>query len=143
MILEKIKGLTLEDYLNNEKMLKKYLQIMEDESIDPEVYIELMALMRTNMFMLKTILVFGDELSKSGILKLQDNGDLIISGEKLRQDETLAVHESLTFVKDAENYIEEISAHELELLSIMFLDGISKGLSENEDLNDCDVKEVQ
>jgi len=143
MILEKAKGLTLEDYLDNEKMLKKYLQIMEDENIDPEIYIELMALMRTNMFMLKTILVFGDELSKNGILKLQDNGDLTISGEKLKQDEALAIHESLTFVKDAEDYIEEISGHELELLSIMFLDNIGKSLSESEDLNDCDVKEVQ
>lgn len=139
MIKEKAEKLSIEQYADNNLMLESYLELLRDNDIDPSTYIEMMYLMRNNIFMVKAILILGDYLSKRGLLEITDDSQIILKGEEIDQNEVFALTETFRLIGDITPYMAQVGEEELELLNILF---------ENEILKQCgeihtDSEEVQ
>jgi len=139
MINKKAKGLTIEQYADNVGMLESYLGLLQDEDIDDSAYIMMMYLMRNNVFMVKSILVLADYLSKNGLLNVTENGDIVIKGEEIDANEKFALTETFCFIKDITPFMEKIGAEELEMLSILFQNEMLKSVDDTNS-NDNEVQ---
>ncbi len=139
MIKEKAEKLSVEQYADNNLMLENYLWLLKDSDIDPSTYIEMMYLMRNNIFMVKAILILGDYLTKHGLLEITDDAKIMLKGEEIDRNENFALTESFRFISDITPYMAQVGEEELELLDVLF---------ENDILRQCgemptDSEEVQ
>lgn len=139
MIKEKAEKLSIEQYADNNLMLENYLWLLRDNDIDPSTYIEMMYLMRNNIFMVKAILILGDYLSRNGLLEITDDSQIILKNEELDQNEIFALTETFRLIGDITPYMAQVGEEELELLNVLF---------ENDVLRQCgeihtDSEEVQ
>lgn len=139
MIDKKAKGLTIEQYADNVGMLESYLGLLQDEDVDDAAYIMMMYLMRNNVFMVKSVLVLADYLSKNGLLNVTENGDIVIKGEEIDANEKFALTETFCLIKDITPFMEKIGAEELEMLSILFQNEMLKSVDDTNS-NDNEVQ---
>lgn len=150
MLKNKIEKLTIEDFLNNEKVFKTYLKLLKDESLPEEVYVELISLMRSSFFLHKAVVILGSILVKQGGMDISPDGEIKVKDDKLTEDEVFALTEAFTFIKDFKDYETPINKEQVELLSyLVYLDTIQEFTKEakqnDDDIQDFDVdsREVQ
>lgn len=153
MLKNKIEKLTIEDFLNNEKVFKTYLKLLKDESLPEEVYTELISLMRSSFFLHKAVVILGSILVKQGGMDITPDGEIKVKDDKLSEDEVFALTEAFTFIKDFREYEKPINDEQVELLSyLVYLDTVqefSKQVRQDNDIQDdvqdfdVDSREVQ
>lgn len=149
MLKDKIGKLTIEDFLNNEKVFKTYLKLLKDEKIPEEVYVELVSLMRSSFFLHKAVVILGSVLVKQGGMDISPDGEIKVKDDKLSEDEVFALTEAFTFIKDFKDYEKPINDEQIELLSyLVYLETVkefNQEVKQNDDAQDFDVdsREVQ
>ena len=145
MLKDKIGKLTIEDFLNNEKVFKTYLKLLKDESLSEEVYVELISLMRSSFFLHKAVVILGSILVKQGGMDITPDGEIKVKDDKLAEDEMFALSEAFTFIKDFRDYEKPVNDEQVELLSyLVYLETVqefTKEAKQNGDIQDDDVQD--
>lgn len=139
MIPEKTDNFTIDEFLNNEKMIENYLELLKNEDIDPSVYMTMMYLMHNNIHTVKSILVLADVLGRKGILQIGKEGEITIDGDTLTAEEKISLTESFCLVREIAPYLERLGNEEIEALSALFLNEV---LGSDKNIN-TDSEEVQ
>ena len=141
MIADKIKNFSLEDYIKNDMSLENFFELLKDNDLPEEVYIQLLCMMRQISVLAHSVMFLTDLATKKGALDISA-GKMSVEGKDLSPEDEYFMSEAACFIVSFSKYMEQLHNQENALLTVLLFNEMFNQINpESEDAIDEDEDE--
>lgn len=150
MLKDKLKELTLENYIDDEKTIEEFFEAIEDDNIPDYAYQLILKLMREFRITSQLVAVLTSYLGSKNLIEFTPDGVMLKDYDKNNEAKEI-LQEGYMTIKPVSINFDRLEDFEQTLLAVMYINGLFAKVKEhltnedNADLDDFELsgKEVQ
>lgn len=129
MLKDKIKELTLEKYIDDERTLEEFFEAVEDEDIPDYAYQLILKLMREFRTASQHVAILTNYLDLKGLIKFTPEGIMLEGYDKNDEAKELLQEGYMTMKPISKNF-DRLEEFEQTLLAVMYINGLFEKVKE-------------